>query len=162
MAWDTRGARVGRRPRWRLPPALVTDLPVLAAVVLCWLTISVAWAHLATGLALVGLIGLHLRPRWRRVQRLFRRSGRSRSYRRADRRLGYWSFLAAAAGMTVTGLLRWAGVPPQRAWHGGASYLLLGLVVVHLWSIRRPLRARLARPRPDATTKDTSQEGTAA
>ncbi len=86
------GARAGRRPR--VPPALVTDLPVLAALVLCWLTISVAWAHLATGMALVGLIGVHLRPRWPQVRR----------------RLGYWSFLAAAAGMTVTGLLRWAGV----------------------------------------------------
>ena len=136
--------RVGRgEPLRRLPPALVTDLPVLGLLVLCWLLVPIAWAHLATGLALAGLIGVHLRTRPRQVARLPLRDRRPGSARQAGRRLGYGVFLAAAAAMTVTGLLRWSGVPPQYVWHGGISYLLLTLVVVHLWSIRRPLRARL-------------------
>lgn len=129
-------------PSWVHPlsPALVTDLPVLAGLVLCWLTIPVFWAHLATGLALIVLIGVHLRTRRRRVL-----SGRTRH------RFGYGLLLLAATAMSATGLLRWAGVPPQQVWHGGISYLLLGLVVVHLWVVRRALRARTRRPRTRRT-----------
>ena len=138
----TRRVERGKRLR-RLPPALVTDLPVLGLLVLCWLLVPIAWAHLATGLALAALIGVHLRTRPRPFARLFRRDRRAGSPRQLGWRLGYGVFVAAAIAMTVTGLLRWAGVPPQYVWHGGISYLLLTLVVVHLWSIRRPLRARL-------------------
>lgn len=129
---------------------MVTDLPVLALLVGCWLLLPLAWAHLATGLVLAGVIGVHLRTRARPVRRLFRRDTRPISARQVVRRAGYWVFVAAAAGMTATGLLRWAGVAPQYLWHGGVSYLSLTLVVVHLWSVRRPLRARL-RPVPIAT-----------
>ena len=136
--------RVGRgEPLRRLPLALVTDLPVLGLLVLCWLLVPIAWAHLATGLALAALVGVHLRTRPRPFGRLFRGDHPSGSARQLGRRLGYGVFLATAVAMTVTGLLRWAGAPPQYVWHGGISYLLLTLVVVHLWSIRRPLRARL-------------------
>jgi len=138
----TRRVERGKRLR-RLPPALVTDLPVLGLLVLCWLLVPIAWAHLATGLALAALIGVHLRTRPRPFARPFRHDRPLGSVRQLGRRLGHWVFLAAAVAMTVTGLLRWAGVPPQYLWHGGISYLLLTLVVVHLWAIRRPLWARL-------------------
>lgn len=149
----------------RLPPALVTDLPVLALLVICWLLVPVAWAHLTTGVALIGLIGVHLWTRRRRLRRLFRRNSPALSARRLARRFGYWLFLAAAAAMTVTGLLRWAGVAPQYVWHGGVSYFLLSMVAVHLWSIRRPLRARLRSDRgsppsgrrPTRETTDSAQ-----
>jgi len=118
-------------PGWRrLPPAVRTDVPVLGAMVLAWATVAVFWAHVAVGLLLVALIALHLytRPRlpghgWRRV--------------------AYGIFVVAATAMAASGLLRWAGVPPHQVWHGGISYTVLGLVAVHIWSIRRALRARL-------------------
>jgi hypothetical protein len=130
-------------PGWRrLPPAVVTDVPVLGAMVLAWLTIAVFWAHLAAGLLLVALIAVHLRTR----HRLPWRGGASR------RRLAYGVFLVAATAMAASGLLRWAGIPPQYVWHGGISYAVLGLAVVHIWSVRRTLRARL-RALPERSTK---------
>jgi hypothetical protein len=110
----------------------VTDVPVLGAMVLAWLTIAVFWAHLAAGLLLVAVIALHLLTR----HRLPWRSASSRH------RLAYGVLLVAATAMAASGLLRWAGVPPQYVWHGGISYAVLGLVLVHVWSIRRALRAR--------------------
>jgi hypothetical protein len=120
----------------RLPPAVKTDLPVLVALIAAWLTVAVFWAHLATGLLLIALIALHLytRRRWPR------------------RRLAYGLFIVAATAMAATGLLRWAGIPPQYVWHGGISYLVLGLVAVHLWSIRRALRARIRTHRRERST----------
>ena len=118
---------------------------MLGALVLSWLTVPVFWAHLATGLSLIALIALHLSTR----RRLPLHDGRQR------RQLGYGLFLVAAAAMAATGLLRWAGVPPQYVWHGGLSYLVLGLVAVHLWAVRRALRARIcAHPR----TRDPRRE----
>jgi hypothetical protein len=147
---DLTRASTGPRAR-RLPPALVFDLPVLALLLVCWLTVAAALAHLLTGLALVGLIAAHLLTRRARVGRLFRRSRAPGADPGAPRRrassLGYLLFLLLAAGMAVTGLLRWAGVPREHAWHATTSYALLGLTAIHLWTIRRPLRARLRRPR---------------
>ena len=119
----------------RLPPALATDLPVLIVLLLTWVTVAVFWAHLIAGLALIGVIGMHLCTR------------RHLPLRRVHirRRLAYAVFLVYAATMVVTGLLRWAGVPPQYLWHGGISYRVLGLVLVHLWSVRHALRARIRR-----------------
>jgi hypothetical protein len=95
----------------------------------------VFWAHLAAGLVLVALIALHLytRPRlpWRDAPRW--------------RRLGYGMFIVVATAMAASGLLRWAGMPPQYVWHGGISYTVLGLMALHVWSIRRALRARVRR-----------------
>lgn len=48
--------------------------------------------------------------------------------------------------VTVTGLLRWAGLPREAAWHGGTGYLLLTAAVWHVWLVRGRLRAR-TRPR---------------
>ena len=128
-------------PGWRrLPPAVVTDLPVLGAMVLAWLTVAVFWAHVAAGLLLVALIAVHLRTR----HRLPWRGTSSR------RRLAYGVFLVAATGMAASGLLRWAGIPPQYVWHGGISYTVLGLVVVHVWSVRRRLRARFRAHRRES------------
>jgi hypothetical protein len=114
----------------RLPPAVVTDLPVLVALIAAWLTVSVFWAHLAAGLLFIALVALHL-------------STRRRLPLCGARRLAYGVFIVAATAMAATGLLRWAGMPHRYAWHGGISYLVLGLVAVHLWSIRRALRARI-------------------
>lgn len=160
--------RVGfRNHTRRLPPALVTDLPVLALLVICWLLVPVVWAHLTAGLALIGLIGVHLWTRRRRLGGLSRPNRPALSARRVARRFGYGLFLAAGAAMTVTGLLRWAGVAPQHVWHGGVSYFLLSMVVIHLWSIRHPLRARLRSDRtspqsghrPTRETTDSAQAG---
>ena len=119
-------------PGW-LRPAVVTDLPVLGVMVVAWATVALFWAHLAAGLLLVALVALHLYTRhhlpWHHAH--------------LRRRLAYGMFLVAVTAMTASGLLRWAGVPPQYAWHGGISYAVLGLVVVHVWSVRRALRARL-------------------
>jgi hypothetical protein len=115
--------------------AFATDIPVLALLVLAWLTVPVFWAHLVTGLTLIALIGIHLLTR----QRLPLNVGRAR------RRVAYAVFLAAAAAMTATGLMRWAGIPPEYVWHGGISYLVLGLASMHVWSVRRRLRARIRR-----------------
>lgn len=120
----------------RFPPARLTDLPVLVVLVLAWVTVPVFWAHLATGLMLIAIVAIHLCTRRRLPLHGVP----------VWRRLAYGAFLVAATAVAATGLLRWAGVPPQYVWHGGISYLLLGLVAVHLWSVRRALRARL-RPR---------------
>lgn len=80
---------VQRADLQRLPPAVRTDLPVLAMLVLCWLALTVAaWAHLVTGLVLLVVIGVHLRSRWPLVQALMRGTGRSISVRRLVRRSG--------------------------------------------------------------------------
>ncbi|WP_199434268.1 hypothetical protein [Qaidamihabitans albus] len=121
-----------------------TDLPVLAMLVLCWLMLTVAaWAHLATGLVLAVVIGVHLRTRWPQVRALTRGTGRSMSVRRLVRRAAHRLLLAAAAAMIASGLARWAGVPAQDAWHGTSSYTLLGVVTVHLLLVRRRLWIRL-------------------
>lgn len=123
-------------PGWRrLPPAVVTDVPVLGAMVLAWPTVSVFWAHLAAGLLLVALIALHLLTR----HRLPLRGSSSR------RRLAYGVFLVTATAMAASGLMRWARIPPQYVWHGGISYTVLGLMALHVWSIQRALRARVRR-----------------
>jgi hypothetical protein len=130
----------------RLPPAVVTDLPVLVALIAAWLTVAVFWAHLATGLLLIALIALHLYTR----RRLPLRGAAPRRW------LAYGLFIVAATAMAATGLLRWAGMPPQYAWHGGIGYLVLGLVVVHLWSVRRALLARIRTHRRE---RDPLREG---
>ena len=129
-------------PGWRrLPRAVVTDVPVLGAMVLAWLTVAVFWAHLAAGLLPVAFIAVHLQTR----RRMPWRGGSSR------RRLAYGVFLVAAMGMAASGLLRWVGVPPQYVWHGGISYAVLGLAVVHVWSVRHRFRARF-RALPERNT----------
>jgi hypothetical protein len=117
----------------RIPLALVTDLPVLVLLVLAWATVAVFWAHVVTGLLLVAVIGIHLRTRPHLPLRPLR----------TTRDAGYAVFLVAATAMVGTGLLRWLGVPAQHVWHGGISYLVLGLVLAHLWSVRRVLRTRI-------------------
>jgi hypothetical protein len=119
------------------PPAFATDIPVLALLVAAWLTVPVAWGHLVTGLALIAAIGVHLLTRPRSPVR----AGRVRH------RFAYATFLIAATAMAATGVLRWAGVPHDHLWHGGISYLVLGLASVHVWSVRRRLRARILSPR---------------
>jgi hypothetical protein len=147
-------ATTGRRRA--LPPGLIFDLPVLVLLGACWLTVGLALAHLLTGLALVALIVVHLLTRRARVGRLWswRRSHPPRSTRRSSRRLlrqaGYLLLLALAAGMTVSGLLRWAGVPREQAWHATSSYALMSAAFLHAWMVRRRLRARVRTraPRP--------------
>jgi hypothetical protein len=120
-----------RRP----PPAVVTDVPVLVVTVLAWLTVALFWAHVAAGLVLVALVALHLHTR----RRLPWRGAPPRH------QLAYGMFIVAATAMAASGLLRLAGVPPQYVWHGGISYTVLGLMALHVWSIRRALRARVRR-----------------
>lgn len=140
----------GPRAR-RLPPAVTSDLPLLGALLVCWLTVAAAHVHLLAGGVLVGLIAAHVLTRRARVSRLFRRprpSGADRGVRpRRTRRLGSLLLLLLAAAMTVTGLARWAGVPREHAWHAPLSYALLAAAAVHLWAGRHALRARLRRPR---------------
>lgn len=130
--------------RRRLAPALVTDLPVLVAFVGCWVLVPVGWAHVVTGIAMAGLVVVHLRTRRGLPRRLLRRPW---PLRRFAAQASSWLVVAAAAAVTVTGLLRWAGLPPEHTWHGGTGWVLLGAATVHLWQMRRPLRARLHRGR---------------
>lgn len=135
-------------PVRRLPLALTTDLPVLVMLVVCWLLVPVGWAHLASGIALAALALFHLWTRRRKVARLFRGS-RSAGRRRWTRRIAYVLFLTSAFLMTASGLLRWAGVPPEHTAHAETSTLLTAGALIHLWSARRALRARLRRSTPD-------------
>lgn len=128
----------------RLAPALVTDLPVLLAFVGRWVLVPVGWAHVLIGMAMAGLVVVHLRSRPGLARRLLRRP---RSVRRFTRQASSWLVVAAAAAVTVTGLLRWAGLPPEHTWHGGTGWALLAAVTVHLWLVRRPLWARLHHER---------------
>lgn len=135
-----------RQPTTRRPPlapALVTDLPVLLALVACALLVPLTWAHVAAGLAMAGLVAVHLRTRGGLGRRLLRRP---RSARRLALRANSVLLIVAAAAVTGTGLLRWAGTAPEHTWHGGTGWALLGAVTVHLWLVRGRLRARLRRP----------------
>jgi hypothetical protein len=148
----------GSPPRERarkLPPAWVTDLPVLALLVGSWLLIAVPWAHLATGLAALGWVAAHLATRRRLGARLRRRM---RSLRAVTTMVSAWALLLAMAATTVTGALRWAGVPREAAWHGGTGYLLLAALLWHLWVIRRPLRARTVSAVPLLATTACPQD----
>lgn len=128
----------------RLAPALGTDLPVLLALVACWLLVPLAWAHVATGLAMAVLALVHLRTRRGLARRMLRWP---RSVRRFATQASSWLVVAAAAAVTVTGLLRWAGLPPEQTWHGGTGWALVGALTVHLCLVRRPLWARLHHAR---------------
>jgi hypothetical protein len=143
----SRTVRITLLPR-RAPAALRTDVPVLVALLACWMTVSAPWAHLACGLGLVGLVGVHLRTRWRRVRALVlpvARPGGTRA-----RRAVHVALVVVAVATALTGALRWAGLRPELVWHGGASYFLLGLAVAHVVVVRRRLRSRLRPIRPGA------------
>ncbi|MFC4494869.1 hypothetical protein ACFPA8_12060 [Streptomyces ovatisporus] len=127
-----------------LPPALTTDVPVLVMLVACWMLVPVAWAHLATGFALVALILLHLWTRRGRIAQLFRGDRRTRRHR-WSRRSAYVLFFLAAILMTASGVMRWAGLPPEHTAHAATSTLLLAGALAHIWASRRALRARLRR-----------------
>ncbi len=143
----SRTVRILPLPR-RAPAALRTDVPVLAALLACWMTVSAPWAHLACGLGLVGLVGMHLRTRWRRVRALVLPHSRPRGT--WTTRAVHAALVVAAAAAALTGVLRWAGLRPEQVWHGGTSYLLLGIAAVHLVVVRRRLRSRLHPIRPGA------------
>ncbi|MCI2424105.1 hypothetical protein MOQ72_42585 [Saccharopolyspora sp. K220] len=128
-------ASSGRSDQTRRRVRLWTDVPVMLVLVLCSATVAVAWAHVTAGFVLIGLVGVHLCTRRRQLVRS----------RRARHVAFYGALFAAASAMAVTGLLRWAGVPAQYVWHGGISYLVLGLVTVHLWLVRSVLWARIRR-----------------
>jgi hypothetical protein len=98
----------------------------------------------------VGLVGVHLRTRWRRVRALLVPVARPGGLR--GRTAVHVMLVLVAVAAAVTGALRWAGLRPELVWHGGAGYLLLGLAVAHvvvvrrrLWSRLRPIRRRARR-----------------
>lgn len=115
---------------------------MLAALVVSWSLVPVVWAHVATGLGLVGLVVVHLRTRPWPATRVRRRP---RPGRRAADRAMSWALVPAVAAVTGTGLLRLVGASPEETWHGGTGYVLLAAVALHLWSVRRRLRVRLHR-----------------
>lgn len=133
--------------RTGLPPAVLFDIPVLVVLLVCWGTISVYWAHLLTGLLLTLLILVHLVDRRRKLGRLFARRPVSRPRNRMFWLIANLVFLIVATAMVASGLLRWANVPPQYAWHAASSYALLTVVGAHLIVEWRPLLARLRRHR---------------
>lgn len=134
-------SKLGRRLD-RLPPAVLFDLPVLVFLLVCWWTVAVALAHIITGLVLIGLIVVHLRNRRRRIARMFWRSRSRASAREYIRRFGYVALLVVTAGMAVSGILRWSGVPKEYAWHATSSYIMLTAAILHLLVVRRSLFAR--------------------
>lgn len=115
---------------------------MLSALVMSWSLVPVVWAHVATGLGLVGLVVVHLRTRPWPATRMRRRP---RPGRRAADRAMSWAPVTAVAAVTGTGLLRLVGASPQETWHGGTGYVLLAAVALHLWLVRRRLRVRLHR-----------------
>jgi hypothetical protein len=117
---------------------------VLSALVVSWLLVPLVWAHVATGLGLVGLVVVHLRTRPRPATRMRRRPRPGRRIRVADRAMP-WALVTAVAAVTGTGLLRLVGASPEATWHGGTGYVLLAAVALHLWMVRRRLRVRLHR-----------------
>ena len=131
----------------KLPLALTTDIPVLVMLVVCWMLVPVAWAHLATGFALVALILIHLWTRRGQISQLFRGDRRTRRHR-WSRRIAYGLFFLAALLMTASGVMRWAGMPPEHTAHAATSTMLLVGALAHLWASRRALRARLRRTAP--------------
>ncbi|MCH6159360.1 hypothetical protein [Streptomyces marispadix] len=146
-----------RRP----PLALTTDIPVLVMLVACWMLVPVAWAHLATGFALAALILVHLWTRRGLVAGLFRGDRRTRGHR-WGRRLAYGLFFLAAIAMTVSGVMRWAGMPPEHTAHAATSTMLLAGALVHLWASRRALRARLRRDGSTSATATANRQRSSA
>ncbi len=65
-------------------PALALDVPVAVVLVTCWLLVSIAWAHVVTGLVLIGWVVAHLLTRRTRLVRTGSVTrARLRSHRRA-------------------------------------------------------------------------------
>lgn len=126
--------RAERTVRRRFPPGWRTDVPVLVALLACTITVAVRPVHVATGVALALLAGLHLATRRYRV-------------RLTPARVAHAAVLLAAVGATVSGLLRWAGFRPDETWHAFWGWLLLATAVGHLVLVRGRLRARLSAGR---------------
>lgn len=116
--------------------ALLLDLPVLVLLLVCWGTVAAPLAHLVTGVALAAVVAAHLATRRTRLVR---------------KPFWYAALITGAVAMTGTGVLRWAGVPAQDAWHATSSYFLLTVVALHLVAERRVLRARLRLRRKTRT-----------
>src|SRR3954451_12048490 len=133
----SRTVRIASLSRCCAPAALRSDAPVLVALLACWMTVPAPWAHLACGLGLVGLVGLHLRTRWSRVRALVVPVARPGGT--AAGRAVHVVLVVVAVAAALTGALRWAGLRPELVWHGGTSYL----VVAHVVVVRRRLRSRL-------------------
>lgn len=133
----TRGEST-RSAQWRRVrrPGLWFDLPVALLLIVCWMTIPVGAAHIATGLALTAAIGVHLSTR----RAVFPRGSLSR-------RIVVIVLVAAAAATLVTGVLRWVGLPRELVFHAVPGYLLVVAVLWHAVRRRRAVVARL-RPRP--------------
>lgn len=129
--------------RWRpVPVGYRTDLPVLLATLTCWVLLPVYLAHLATGLGLIVISVHHLRTRLPRVRRVFRRR-RHAGVRPLWHRIVSCLLLLSTLAMAVSGLLRWAGIPPEYAHHASSGYAMLTMAVIHMLAVARPLRARL-------------------
>lgn len=128
-------------------PALVTDLPVAVLFVAGWITVLNAPSHLTVGLLFVAVVVAHVGTRPRLLARVRRSlAGRGRAHWIVN-----WIAFVAAAVMTVSGIVQWAGVRAMMPVHSTSSYLVLLAVGVHVWQRRRPLVARLRRRRRPAS-----------
>jgi len=133
--------------RWRdVPPAWRLDLPVAAVLLVCWLLVPVAWAHLLVGLGMLGVVMVHLRTRpGRQVGRRGKSWGLAARHIVGSRVTAVLVVLVVAS--TLTGLLRAAGLSATQTYHGAVSYLLLIVAMVHIWRTRGLLGRRLHRCR---------------
>lgn len=131
------------RTRTPLPPAVRTDLPVLVAVLAGVVTVGSVVAHRGAAVAILVAAVAHLGTRRAQAGRAVR--VRLRGRRARARSVASWCVLLGLVAMTVTGVLRMAGVPREDAWHGGASWLFLAAVTVHLALVSDRLRARMRR-----------------
>jgi hypothetical protein len=111
-----------------------------ATLVGSFLTVPVAWAHLALGIAFTAVTALHLMVRRRTYRAVLRR------WRRRAAISG--ALIASAAAMAAAGFVQWGGVPAAIPWHSAAALLLILLTAWHaarrLRRKRRSARAKVA------------------
>lgn len=133
----------------RVSPALRQDVPVAVLLVGSWLALGAGGlAHVVVGLAFVAAAGWHLATRPVSPAALVR-AVRDRTREGSARRRAAASvaLVTAAALMTVSGLLQWAGVTAAVPVHVATSALTILVAAGHVWRRRRALSARVRRPR---------------
>jgi hypothetical protein len=102
--------------------------------------------HVPVGLLFVAGTAAHLATRPRPAAALWRSVTRTR--RETRLRISAWTAIVAAAAMTASGFVQWAGVSGAIPVHATSSYVAILAAGVHLWQHRRVFAARLRQRAP--------------